>query len=99
MGSNIYRGMYWFLFPGFCVIANDVFAYIFGISFGKTPLIALSPKKTVEGFVGGLVMTMIWAILGAIYVSELPYFVCPKHDLGIIPFEQMECEFPAAFKP
>lgn len=98
MGSNIYRGMYWFLFPGFCVIANDVFAYIFGISFGKTPLIALSPKKTVEGFVGGLFATMVWAVWGALYVSENPFFVCPKQDLGLIPFEQMECEFPAAFK-
>lgn len=99
MGSNIYKGMYWFLFPGICVICNDVFAYIFGITLGKTPLIALSPKKTVEGFVGGLAGTLVWAIIGSWLVSENPFFVCPKTDVGIIPFEQMQCEFPATFKP
>ena len=35
---------------------NDTFAYIVGKSIGKNKLFAaISPKKTVEGFVGGLV--------------------------------------------
>ena len=38
-------------------------AYIFGISFGKTQLIELSPKKTWEGFIGGSVSTLIAAFL------------------------------------
>lgn len=52
---NIYKGLYWFIFPALCVVANDIFAYIFGFFFGKTPLIKLSPKKTWEGFIGGFV--------------------------------------------
>jgi len=37
------------------VWANDVFAYYIGRRFGKTPLLPkLSPKKTLEGFLGGL---------------------------------------------
>jgi phosphatidate cytidylyltransferase len=99
MGSNLYRGMFWFLFPGFCVIFNDVFAYLFGMTMGKTMLIQLSPKKTVEGFMGGLCMTLVWGVCGTYLVSENPFFVCPKHDVGIIPFEQLQCEFPSAFKP
>jgi phosphatidate cytidylyltransferase len=49
-----------FILPASLVICNDVSAYIFGRLFGKTPLSSLSPKKTVEGFIGGFFMTMIW---------------------------------------
>ena len=34
-----------------------------GMTFGKTPLFKLSPKKTVEGFVGGLFCTLIFGVL------------------------------------
>ena len=30
------------------IVCNDIFAYIAGFFFGRTPLIKLSPKKTVE---------------------------------------------------
>lgn len=45
------------------MIINDTFAYIFGISFGKTKLIELSPKKTWEGFIGGIFSTLVAAFL------------------------------------
>ncbi len=39
---------------------NDSFAYIFGKNFGKHKLMKrISPKKTIEGFVGGLVMAIV----------------------------------------
>ena len=47
--NNIFEGMIWFFLPVSLVIINDIFAYICGITFGKTQLIKLSPKKTVEG--------------------------------------------------
>ena len=43
---------------------SDSSAYIFGINFGKRPLLkSVSPKKSVEGFVGGLTMSIIFSIL------------------------------------
>lgn len=55
--------MAWFLLPSILVITNDIFAYIFGISFGRTKLIDLSPKKTWEGFIGGSISTLFAAFL------------------------------------
>jgi len=47
--NNIFEGMIWFFLPVSLVITNDIFAYICGITFGRTQLIKISPKKTVEG--------------------------------------------------
>lgn len=43
---NMYRGLIWFILPALLIVGNDTWAYVFGFFFGKTPLIALSPKKT-----------------------------------------------------
>ncbi|CAD7958503.1 unnamed protein product [Amoebophrya sp. A120] len=84
--SNIYSGIVWFLLSTTLVITNDVFAYIVGIRFGKTPLIALSPKKTVEGFFGGSVFTCIWAVFAVNILSKMDFFLCPQPDLVGLPF-------------
>lgn len=40
-----------------------IYAYLLvGKLFGKTPLIKLSPKKTVEGFVGAFICTILFGI-------------------------------------
>jgi phosphatidate cytidylyltransferase len=56
------------LFVVFLVAFNDIGGYFVGRSFGKTRLAPLvSPKKTVEGLIGGL-------ILGAVAASVLVTF-------------------------
>lgn len=52
--NNIFEGMIWFFLPVSLVITNDIFAYVCGITFGRTQLIKLSPKKTVEGKISRL---------------------------------------------
>jgi phosphatidate cytidylyltransferase len=61
--ANIFNGLVWFILPVSLVVCNDTSAYIWGRLFGKTPLSPLSPKKTVEGFIGGFITTIIWCFL------------------------------------
>lgn len=58
-------GMYWFVLPVLLIIVNDIFAYIFGYFLGKRPLIAISPKKTWEGYIGGALSTFVCAFFMA----------------------------------
>ena len=49
----------------FCLIwINDIFAYLTGMAIGRHKLFErISPKKTIEGSMGGLVMTIVTAFL------------------------------------
>ncbi|KAJ7770196.1 phosphatidate cytidylyltransferase [Mycena maculata] len=89
--NNILEGLIWFWVPASLVICNDVFAYIWGITFGRTPLIALSPKKTVEGFIGAFWSTMIFGVLWGTYFMQFGYMTCPVHDLGVSAWSAMTC--------
>lgn len=57
--SYIFR----FVLPASLVICNDIFAYVCGFFWGRTQLIQLSPKKTVEGFLGAWLCTLVFSIL------------------------------------
>jgi phosphatidate cytidylyltransferase len=58
---------------------------------GRTPLIALSPKKTVEGFVGALFCTILFGIAWGSYFARFDYMVCPVQDLGVSAFSSVSC--------
>ncbi len=67
--SNLYEGE---LILGVFVLiwANDTFAYLIGRSLGKHKLLErVSPKKTMEGFFGGVLVTMIISYLIGKYVA------------------------------
>lgn len=58
----------------FLIWSNDTFAYLVGLSIGKRKLWErISPKKTWEGFIGGLLCTQGIAFLIAQYFTDLPY--------------------------
>ena len=58
----------------FCLLwANDVFAYLTGKLLGKHKLFPrISPGKTIEGSIGGLVFTVIAVAVFAHYADWLP---------------------------
>ena len=63
--SAIFVGGKYLLIILFCLIwINDIFAYLTGMAIGKHKLFErISPKKTIEGSLGGLVMTILTAYL------------------------------------
>ncbi|MCJ1402904.1 hypothetical protein MMC11_006125 [Xylographa trunciseda] len=97
--NNIFEGMIWFFLPASLVITNDIFAYICGIAFGRTQLIKLSPKKTVEGFVGAWVFTVIFGIGATNVLMRYSYFICPVDDLGANIFTGLTCTPNPVFIP
>ncbi|MFZ3071630.1 MAG: phosphatidate cytidylyltransferase [Thermodesulfobacteriota bacterium] len=53
---GLYKGRYWLLFAFAIVWANDTCAYFTGRLIGRRPLSpVISPKKTVEGALGGII--------------------------------------------
>ncbi|TFK44733.1 cytidylyltransferase family-domain-containing protein [Crucibulum laeve] len=89
--NNILEGLIWFWVPASLVICNDVFAYIWGITVGRTPLIKLSPKKTVEGFVGAFLTTLVFAVGWGTFFMRYNYMICPVHDLGVSAWSSIQC--------
>lgn len=97
--NNIFEGMIWFFLPASLVITNDIFAYICGITFGRTPLIKLSPKKTVEGFVGAWVLTIFFGFAMTNILMRYKYFICPVNDLGSSILTGLHCDPNPVFLP
>lgn len=62
---NLYKGVYWVIFPIICIPINTLFASLIGRAIGKTPLNQHLPNKTVEGYLGGMIGTIIFGF----YVS------------------------------
>ena len=76
------RGGYLLFMTLFAPWVTDVFAYFVGRLFGKHKLIPeISPKKTIEGSVGGAVFCVIAAILYALVIER----VMPDVDSVSIP--------------
>jgi phosphatidate cytidylyltransferase len=69
---NLYKAVYWVVFPLLCVPVNGLFASIIGVTFGKTPLNKNLPDKTLEGYLGGLLLTGLWAFF-VIFADVIKY--------------------------
>jgi len=52
----------------FSIWINDTMAYLVGSLIGKTPLSKISPKKTIEGTLGGIILCVA-------VISSLAYFI------------------------
>ncbi|MFT6987593.1 MAG: phosphatidate cytidylyltransferase [Psychromonas sp.] len=82
--DNVYYGAQLLMFVFLLVWAADTGAYFTGKKFGKNKLAAsVSPGKTIEGFLGGLVSSMLVASIASLFFA--------------IPTEKMVVFFVAAF--
>jgi phosphatidate cytidylyltransferase len=70
-------GRFWLIFAVVGVFGSDVGAYYTGKNLGRHRIAPkLSPKKTVEGFIGGICLSIV--------LGQLAYFIYPE----IIPLER-----------
>ena len=72
-------GLWYLAFPVLAIIATDVGGYVFGTLWGKRPLAPrISPKKTIEGAIGGQVLAMV---VVATTMALLPLWTSFRLDL------------------
>ncbi len=64
------EGLSFLMFVFLAVALTDIGAYYFGVRFGKHKLAeVISPKKTIEGAVGGALCAILVSILGIFYID------------------------------
>lgn len=87
--TNIFTGLFWFVYPVSLVVVNDCMAYFCGMALGrkliKRPFLKLSPNKTWEGFIGGGLFTVVWAVLAPSIMWRWPGLICQFTDFDNIP--------------
>ena len=81
--ANLSPGLTATLLAFGCIWAADIGAYIFGKCFGRTRLSDISPKKTVEGAIFGVLGSIVVAILGS-WSLQWPGFPWPGSILGLL---------------
>lgn len=59
------------LFIFFIAWGTDSFAYLVGSQIGRTPLTQISPHKTLEGSIGGMVGAIVLCGIGSFFYSDL----------------------------
>ena len=82
--SSSYVGLM-FIYVYGIVVCTDVFAYVFGMLFGKHRLcVKISPKKSVEGAVAGLILgAAVGTVLG-ICLNLIPYNTISDTSIKIL---------------
>ncbi len=81
--STLPSGWIWLIIMLFCTWSNDTVAYFVGRGWGRRRIAPeLSPGKTVEGALGGVLACIIAAWVAALFYTQLPLW--PVLLLGLI---------------
>jgi phosphatidate cytidylyltransferase len=79
------QGWLLLIFSILLIWVNDIFAYLTGVSIGRHKLFErISPKKTIEGSIGGAVFTMLFAYLLNRFVLNVYFFDNYLNDMQVI---------------
>jgi CDP-diglyceride synthetase len=65
-------------------VAHDTGAFFIGRAMGRTPLSAISPNKTVEGLVGGMVATLVGVFVVVVVLGFSPFSSGEALLLGLV---------------
>lgn len=79
------KGWLLLIFAYVLIWVNDIFAYLTGVSIGRHKLFErISPKKTIEGSIGGAVFTMLIAYLVNRFVLNVYFFDNYMSDIQVL---------------
>ena len=79
------KGWLLLIFSIILIWVNDIFAYLTGVSIGRHKLFErISPKKTIEGSIGGAVFTMLFAYLLNRFVLNVFFFDNYLNDIQVL---------------
>ena len=79
------KGWLLLIFSIVLIWVNDIFAYLTGVSIGRHKLFErISPKKTIEGSIGGAVFTMLFAYLLNRFVLNVFFFDNYLNDIQVL---------------
>ncbi|XP_023322906.1 phosphatidate cytidylyltransferase 1 [Eurytemora carolleeae] len=81
---TLQHGMVWYIFAMSIITINDISAYMCGFFFGSRSLIVVSPKKTVEGYVGGGLLTIMLGPSYGFLLLQFPSILCPTGGLSVL---------------
>ena len=71
---SLERGMAWAFFTFILVWTTDTFAYLIGRALGRHPLAPrVSPNKTIEGSIGGLLGAMLVGLAASRFMGGMPW--------------------------
>lgn len=84
-------GLFWGTFTVLSVMFNDMFAFFCGRTFGRTQLITLSPNKTLEGFLGGAILSVVFTMLCVNSIFGYPNLFCEGQSITFSPFAPADC--------
>ena len=83
MGTD--QGWVLLIFAFLLIWVNDIFAYLTGVSIGRHKLCPrISPKKTIEGSIGGAVFTMLFAYILNRFVLNVFFFDNYMTDIQVL---------------
>ena len=83
MGTD--QGWVLLIFAFLLIWVNDIFAYLTGVSIGRHKLCPrISPKKTIEGSIGGAVFTMLFAYILNRFVLNVFFFENYMSDIEVL---------------
>jgi phosphatidate cytidylyltransferase len=86
MRLTLANGAQWVVFTLILVFAADIGAYFGGRHFGRVKLAPqVSPGKTWEGVLGGMVLSAAWALGGSLWF-QLPWFTFVPLCVGVVAF-------------
>lgn len=70
------NGLEWLFCLLAVIFAGDIGAYLFGVTLGKTKIApALSPKKSVQGAMGGLFFSLLAALSFKYFIPSVPLYI------------------------